>query len=356
MTERRVTYLLKVVMLIVLIAYLAILFFQMLAHVRIVIVMIIGAVFFTYLIYPAIDLLRKRMPLVAAVVIVYVGLLVLVGAAAWYVLPRVSEDATLVVQRYPDVVDRIHALLYDPRDTFAARMPDWLRAQLASIPLEIGVYARSHTFSAVGHLVFVVKGTFAVATALVLIPLLTAYMLLDMENLKRAITVLLPGDRWRATLEILSEIDGVIGGFVRGQIVVAITVGILITIALTLLHVRYAFLLGLLAAVGDLIPYVGAVAAFLPAFITAFVGNGIVNALLVMVAFVLVYEAEGHLLAPNIVGKTVRLSPLIVLVAVLMGAELGGMVGMLIAVPIAGVLRVLALRVLGKSPANAPPL
>ncbi len=126
----------------------------------------------------------------------------------------------------------------------------------------------------------------------------------------------------------------------------------LITIALLLLHVRYAFLLGLLAAVGDLIPYVGAVLAFVPAFISSLLNNGWVNALLVTGAIVIIYEVEGHLIAPNIVGSQVRLSPFIVLLALLIGAELGGIFGMLIAVPVAGVLRVVGRRVLARSRAN----
>ena len=148
-------------------------------------------------------------------------------------------------------------------------------------------------------------GGFAAIATFVIIPLMTAYLLLDLENLRDGLSSIVPQRRWRGVLSFLRDIDAVVGGFIRGQLLVALSVGVLITIALLILHVRYAFFFGLLAAVGDLVPYVGAILAFLPAFTVAWLGNGIVNALLVLAAFVVIFEAEGHLLAPNIVSKTV---------------------------------------------------
>ena len=113
-----------------------------------------------------------------------------------------------------------------------------------------------------------------------------------------------------------------------------------------LLHVPYPYLFGLLAAVGDLIPYVGAVLAFIPAFTSAVLTNGWINALLVTIAFVTIFEVEGHLIAPNVVGRQVRLSAFVVIIALLIGGEVGGLFGMLVAMPVAGVLRVIVLRVL----------
>jgi predicted PurR-regulated permease PerM len=131
-----------------------------------------------------------------------------------------------------------------------------------------------------------------------------------------------------------------------------LTVGVLITIVMAILRVPYPYLLGLIAAVGDLIPYVGAILAFIPAFISSALTNGWINALLVTLAFVAIFQAEGHLIAPNIVSRTVKLSPFVVIIALLIGGELGGLVGLLVAVPIAGVLRVIAVRVFRPPGAN----
>jgi predicted PurR-regulated permease PerM len=113
-------------------------------------------------------------------------------------------------------------------------------------------------------------------------------------------------------------------------------------------------LLGLVAAIGDLVPYVGAIIAFLPAFLSALINHGLVNAMLVLVAFVAIFGLEGHFIAPNIVSKTVKLSPFVVMLALLIGGDLGGLFGVLIAIPITGILRVLALRVFTRQPENEP--
>ncbi|MBV8149104.1 MAG: AI-2E family transporter, partial [Candidatus Eremiobacteraeota bacterium] len=78
------------------------------------------------------------------------------------------------------------------------------------------------------------------------------------------------------------------------------------------------------------------------------------NASLVIVAIIVIYQAEGHLIAPNIVSRTVALSPFAVLLSVLIGAELAGLVGALVAIPVVGVLRVIALRVFASPEANEP--
>jgi predicted PurR-regulated permease PerM len=355
LTERRVTYALKLVMLLVLILYVGQFVLGFFDHIRAVVYILIGSIFFAYLIYPAVHWLRaRRVPLALAIVIVYAAIFAALAAAVWFVVPRLVEEVTLFVQRYPDFVARMDRLVNDPTDPATARMPDWLRHQIARIPGDLGVWVKSYGLQSFGHIVAVLAGTFAAVATFIIIPMVTAYLLLDLENLKRQLSAVVPERRWRAMLELLAEFDAVVGGFIRGQLLVAISVGVLIAIALTVLGVPYALLLGLIAAVGDLIPYVGAVLAFLPAFFAAFFANGIVNALIVAGAFVIIYEAEGHLLAPNIVSKTVKLSPFVVLVALLIGAELGGIVGMLVAVPIAGILRVLFVRVFRRPDANEP--
>jgi len=123
----------------------------------------------------------------------------------------------------------------------------------------------------------------------------------------------------------------------------------MLTIALLILRVPYAFLLGLIAAIGDLVPYVGAVLTFIPAVAIALINNGWLNGVIVAAVFIGIYELEGHVIAPAIVSRQVKLTPLMVLLAVLIGAELGGIVGMLVAVPIAGVLRVLIVRAVDRS-------
>ncbi|MBV8373921.1 MAG: AI-2E family transporter [Candidatus Eremiobacteraeota bacterium] len=354
MTERRVTYALKVLIVIALALYLGQLALDFLVRIRTVVYVLIGSIFFAYLIYPAVQRLRRRMPLFAAIAVMYLFIALLLAGVGYFIVPRLADETTMLVHRYPEITARLDALVNDPNDPVTSKLPPFARHEIARIPAQIIAWLKLHGFEAFGHVLFVIAGTFAVVATFIVIPMITAYLLLDLENLKRGIAAIVPARRWQDMLSLLSEIDHVIGGFVRGQLLVAVSVGVLITIALLILHVPYAFLLGLLAAVLDLIPYVGAPVASIPAVISAAVTNGIVNASLVIVAIIVIYQAEGHLIAPNIVSRTVALSPFAVLLSVLIGAELAGLVGALVAIPVVGVLRVIALRVFASPEANEP--
>jgi predicted PurR-regulated permease PerM len=354
LTEARVTYALKILMVLVLAFFVGQYLVQILVRIRGVVYIIVGAVFLAYAIYPAIMRLRRRMPLVVAIVLVYLGILTILIIGASFVVPHVVNDVAMLVQRYPDLVARLHSLVYNPADPVTSRLPDWLRDQIASAPAATAAWIKTRGLQAFGHVATLLAGTVAAVATFVVIPVVTAYLLLDLDRIRASLAAVVPAQRWRATFEFLADIDGVVGGFVRGQLLVALMVGILIFVAMMLLHVPYPYLFGLIAGLGDLIPYVGAVLAFVPAFTSAVLTNGWINGLLVAAAFMLIYEAEGHFIAPNIVGRQVRLSPFVVIIALLIGAEVGGLFGMLIAVPVAGVARVVATRVLSTVKTKAP--
>jgi predicted PurR-regulated permease PerM len=345
MNDARLTYALKVLLVVVLAFYAGQFVLEVLGRIRGVVYILIGAIFLAYLIYPGVQRLHRRMPLVLAIVAVYAIILTGLGLAGFFIVPRVSQDVSMLVQHYPSLVARLNSIVYDPNDPLTSGLPAVVRGEIAKAPTELATWVTTRGLESFGHVVVVLAGTFAVVAVFIVMPLITAYLLLDLERLKRGLAAIVPPQRWQATLAFLSDVDEVIGSFIRGQLIVALSVGVLITIALLILRVPYAFLFGLLAAVGDLIPYVGAVLAFLPAFASAVLTNGWVNGLFVAVAFVAIFELEGHLIAPNIVGRQVKLSAFVVLLSLLIGAELGGLFGMLVAVPVAGVLRVIGLRV-----------
>ena len=341
-------------MCVVLAIYLLVFVADALDRIRGVVYVVIGAIFLCYLIYPLVSRLRRRMPLIWAILIVYAAIAAGIGILGWFVFPKIGDEVQTLVQRYPDIVQRVDRLVNDPNDAVTAHLPAFLRGELTRLVPQLVHWAQEYGGSIFGHVVTLLAGTFLIVATFVVIPLIALYLLLDLDNLKLAIASIVPEERWRATMSLLSDVDSVIGGFIRGQMIVALTVGILITIAMVLLHVPFPFLLGLIAAIGDLVPYVGAVVAYLPAMLSGLLNNGVVNALFVTIAFVAIYEAEGHLIAPNIVGRTVRLSPFAILLAVLIGAELAGIVGALVAIPVAGVLRVILVRVFRPREANEP--
>ncbi len=343
LTEARLTYALKLLVVIALLLYLGNIALLFIDHVGGLLYIVVGAIFLAYLVYPAVHRLRARMPLGLALAVVYLSLVVLVAVGLYFFVPRIADDMKAIAQHGPQFADAYRSYLLNPRDPILSRLPDSIREEMLKFPQFAVDWLRTHGLEATSHLFTILLGAFSIIATFVIIPLLSIYLLADLDRLLAGFYRIVPRERWAAASSLIGDIDRVIGGFVRGQLLVAATVGILLTIALLFLHVPYAFLLGVLAAIGDLVPYVGAVLTFIPAVGIAFVNNGWGNALVVAAVFIGIYQLEGHFISPVIVSRQVKLSPLIVLLAVLAGAELGGIFGMLIAVPIAGALRVILL-------------
>ena len=178
--------------------------------------------------------------------------------------------------------------------------------------------------------------------AVVTIAFLTLFMLLEGPAWVERIYGLLPEPsqpRWR---KVGGDIYRTVGGYVTGNLAISLIAGVVSTAVLLGLGVPYAVALGLVVAILDLIPLAGATLAAIIVSVVGFLHSTTAGIVLV-VFFVLYQQLENHVLQPLVYGRTVQLSPLIVLVAVLMGAELAGVIGALGAIPVAGAIQVVVL-------------
>lgn len=323
--------------------YYIILFIQ---RIGIVAMIIIAAIFFAYLIYPIIRWLNGKLPLILAILVVYVCLLGLVALGLYYLIPVVGGEITTLTRDWPSIQNKIQAFITNPNTPLLGHAPAGIRQELSHLPQQIVRWLQTHGGGAASSALGVILGTAAFLGAIVVTPILAAYLLYDSEIIKRFFMGFIPEQHRDATLDLLAELEEVVGGFIRGQILVGASVGLLIAIGLTLVGEPYAILIGVVAGILDLIPYVGPVIASIPAFIIGFSSGGIQLALWVLFVFVVANQAEGHLIAPNIVSRTIKLSPSSIVLAVLIGGELYGVPGMFIAVPVAGIIRVLLLHVI----------
>jgi predicted PurR-regulated permease PerM len=141
-------------------------------------------------------------------------------------------------------------------------------------------------------------------------------------------------------LGFLQDINQAVGGYVRGQLIVSALVGILVGLGLAILGIPLALALGFLSAIFNIVPYLGVVISITPALLLA-AQFGLGKVALVMLVFGLANQIEAQFLSPNILGRSTNLHPITIIVAILCGAALGGMVGMLLAVPSAALLKLL---------------
>jgi predicted PurR-regulated permease PerM len=193
-----------------------------------------------------------------------------------------------------------------------------------------------------GTAVAVTKGVITAVFATVTIAFLTLFMLLEGPVWIERLYSLLPEEkqpRWRA---IGRDIYRTIGGYVTGNLAISLIAGITSTAALLILGVPFAIALGLVVAILDLIPLAGATIAAILVTTVAFL-DSTTSGIIMLIFFVIYQQLENQVLQPVVYGRTVRLSPLVVLIAVLIGAEIAGVIGALAAIPVAGTVQVLLL-------------
>jgi predicted PurR-regulated permease PerM len=171
---------------------------------------------------------------------------------------------------------------------------------------------------------------------------LTYFMLLEGPRTVSGVLGLLPEQARPRVERVGYEIYRTISGYVTGNLVISLIAGVLATILLYAVGSDYAIALGLLVAILDLVPLAGATIAAIVVTTVVFIETDWVRALVVLGFFIAYQQFENHILQPLVYGRTVQLSPLVVLCAVLIGAQLAGVLGALLAIPVAGSLLAVA--------------
>ncbi len=180
---------------------------------------------------------------------------------------------------------------------------------------------------------------------LLLVPVFTFYLLRDYPVLGRSFYAILPPP-WRDSVEDwIGDLDQVVGGFIRGQFSIAIILAMINALGLTLIGVPFGFLIGLIAGLANMVPYMSIVIGLVPALIFSFLDQPDLWRLLwVILIFCSAQMLEGLYLGPKIMGKEVGLHPVMIMLAIIIGGSLLGLVGILFAVPLAAILKVVAVR------------
>lgn len=262
---------------------------------------------------------------VLAVYVAAAGVLSLMGRLLW---PALSDQWRQFLDQLPGLIDNVRGWL--------GNLADWLGEWGAALPSP-----NAEKVEGVGGLLGVLLGnamrltTGAVGAAFELLAVLVvaAYLVIDAGEIGAALLALLPPEHRLTAKRLAPAVLNRIGGYVRGQLVSSICVGALIAIALSIVGVKYALLIGALAAVLNIVPFVGATIAAVLATLSA-LNDGVVRAAITLPVMILCQTAEGKLFAPYFVGRATGLHALAVLVALLAGFEIGGLIGGLVAVPL----------------------
>lgn len=175
---------------------------------------------------------------------------------------------------------------------------------------------------------------------IILILLMSIYLMLDYARLNASLLRAFPRPWQPMALELSHLVGTSVGGYVRGQLLIALSIGVMVWLGLTLVHIPSAAAIGFLAGLFNIVPYLGPIIGATPALLFA-LPMGVPSMIGVVVVFVVANQVEGHLLSPNILGKTTDLHPITVLLAILIGVAVMGLPGALLAVPVVALAKLL---------------
>lgn len=296
------------------------------------------AVVLSYLLLPGVRLLERRgVPRPAAILLIYVATGTLGALSIALVVPYLSREIALLIDALPEQTARLEGLTLDWLRELGAR-DGWPQSLRGAIEGVVGQVERLLA-ATVSRVVGLVMGLFTSFLYVLLAPVLAFFIMRDLPHMGEALLGLFP-PRYHEDLILLGRrVDRVVSGYIRGQLLVSLVIGLLIAGGLAALRVPYALVVGLVGGAFNVVPYFGPVIGAVPAVLLALTQSP-AAAVWTVALFVGVNQLESAVLAPKIVGDLVGLHPLTVILAVLVGAELAGITGMLLSVPATAVLKV----------------
>jgi len=304
-----------------------------------IVVLLFIAIVLASAIEPMVSWLYKRaIPRVAGALIIYIGLLGVVALMFSLLIPAVAKEVSQLSQELPAILDRFDQVTTQlvgvgQRGDMVVSFQEWSKA-LGSV----GGMAITNVF----HVFISIFGGIASA---MLILVLSFYMVIDKGAMRTSLIQIMPDRYQKYITDVTGCMQDKIGQWLKGQVLLMLTVGLLTLVALLTLHIKYALLLALLAGMFEIVPVLGPIFAAIPALFFAST-QSLFALVSVLIIYIVVQQIENHLLAPKIMQKAVGFSPIVTIVVLLIGAKLGGqsghhVFGALIAIPVATAVNVL---------------
>jgi predicted PurR-regulated permease PerM len=326
--------------------FLILLIAALVSELRQLIVLLILALLLSYILNPLISLLEKRAKLRRwmAVLIVFVALVLFiagtttgVGIALTQAIAGLGTYIDGLSLQIPELIES----LMDSSFRIGPWTFDLSRIDLMNPVIETLASALQPLLSQTGTLLSSIAGATATAIGTTLaILVLSFYLSLELGGLREGLLSLIPHQFKDDVEQLTTETGKVWQAFLRGQIILGLVVGGATALVLAALRVRFPFALGLVAGLLEFVPMFGPlIAGLLAVLVALFQGSNVWNvspvtfALMVLIASVIIQQIENNVLVPRIIGGSLKMSPLVVLLAVLAGASMAGVVGVLLAAP-----------------------
>ncbi len=304
---------------------------------RDLVLIILTAIVIASSLEPAIAFMKKiKIHRVPAVIIVYLLLAIVLVGGVYFFLPPLLSQSVDFLNRLPTDIRSIdlNDLTKGPT-LLTSEIPGLGSTSLASTVTD----ARSVVAAISGNFIKTTGVVFGGLVSFILIVVLSFYFAVQDTGIDDFLRVITPVRYQDYVVGLWRRSQAKIGLWMQGQVVLGLIVGILIYLFLTIFNVPYAFFLAILAAVFELIPVFGPIISAIPAVLIGFSDGGTTLGLIVVGIYIIVQQFESHLIYPLVVRKIVGLPPVLVILALIIGAKLAGFLGVLLSVPLSAAMK-----------------
>jgi predicted PurR-regulated permease PerM len=300
-----------------------------------------------YLLLPLVHWLERHLPArfrdwgiarPLSIILTYLLFILIIAGIVAFVVPVIGPQMGTFVERVPQYYEQLGDLVQEGRDWYDTNIPESWKATIEENLSEIAQGVLSQAKDSLFGMVRTVFSSIGFLIGLVIVPFWLFYILQDESRVKSGIMEALHPELRPDVRSLATLIDEVLSAYVRGQLLLCLFVGALATVSLLIIGVPFAPVLGLIAGILEVLPNIGPYLGAVPAILVALATNP-VSAIWVAVAFFAIQLIENLVLVPRISGKSVKLHPALVMLVLVIGGQLAGFWGMLIAVPITAVLR-----------------
>ncbi|WP_203339584.1 AI-2E family transporter [Planococcus beijingensis] len=311
-----------------------------------VVLPIVLALIFFYLLRPVLRMLENfKIPRIWGILIIFLGVVGLITLLIVLVFPFLKSQFQTLIEEFPtyfmQLLTDVDAFLrtsyigdYYSESNFT------IDTLLATLPGNIADTLQNTVTSIITGVTGLISTITGVILSVVIVPFILFYLLKDGEKLPEYFLKLLPPRFRDDTREVFTEADKQLGAYIQGQLIVAFCIGVMVYIGFLIIGMDYALLLGVLAMVTSIVPYIGPAIAITPAAIIALVTSPFMLVKLAIV-WTVVQLVEGNLISPQVMGKTLFIHPVTIIFVLLTAGSLFGVVGVILGIPMYALLRVL---------------
>jgi predicted PurR-regulated permease PerM len=279
------------------------------------------------LLAPLVSWLERWLPRTLAILLIYLGLLLLAGGIGLIIIPPIANQMQMLLTRLPTIFDQAQ---------------QWLNKQNLVVSNQLINLLSSQVSGSIGTLVNLSSAILSPILDVILIFFVSIYGLILAPSVRDFLLSLFPERRQAEVNDLLKRIVLEMGGYLRGAMINGLIIGALTTLGLFIIGVDFPLVLGLLAGVLELVPFIGPIIASIPIVLIGLLSSPTI-ALIALIYVAALHQLESQILVPNIMRSQTDVSPLLVLLAFSAGYTIAGPFGALVAIPLTAGLRVLLL-------------